>query len=249
MISIITVNYNDSSRLKATVESVIGQLNADYEFIVIDGASKDDSVNILNSYPDKINYWISEPDRGIFDAMNKGAAKASGEYCLFMNSGDIFASKTILSEVAPLLDADIVCGNAQLTNGQNRVWVAPDVISDRFWRQRCSLCHQAVFIKTEILKRNPYDASLKIVGDYKFLYYVTSILGCTYKHIDKIICQYGCDGISSNDALSDSEKIKVIDEFVRMGYIREDALVSKAKKMKVGSKRYVLASLILSILS
>ena len=99
ILSIITINYNNVLGLKRTLESVTGQSYSNFEYIVIDGGSTDGSKEHILKYSDKISYWISEPDRGIYHAMNKGIAKASGEYLLFMNSGDLFYNNFILNEV------------------------------------------------------------------------------------------------------------------------------------------------------
>ena len=98
-LSIITINYNNFEGLNRTLKSVINQNLKNFEYIVIDGGSTDGSKELIEKYADKISYWVSEPDRGIYHAMNKGIVKASGEYLLFMNSGDLFYNNFILNEV------------------------------------------------------------------------------------------------------------------------------------------------------
>lgn len=244
--SIITVNYNNAVDLERTICSVRNQSRKDYEYIVIDGGSTDGSVELIRKNIHDISYWVSERDNGIYDAMNKGIAVAKGDYCLFLNSGDTFFDDNVLEKVSCLLDKDIVCGNAMLTTGRNQPWTAPDVVDERFWRQRNSICHQSVFIRTSLLKNNPYDTSLKIVSDYKFFFYELAVEKRSYRHIDLTICNYGCDGVSANHEKSDSEKKKVIDEFVQNGYIEEDPLVKNAKRLKIGSRRYNIALWVLS---
>ena len=87
-LSIITVNLNNAAGLQKTIESVINQTFTDYEFIIIDGGSTDSSLEIIKQYANKITYWVSEPDNGIYNGMNKGIGQADGEYCFFLNSGD-----------------------------------------------------------------------------------------------------------------------------------------------------------------
>lgn len=244
--SVITVNFNNSGDLSRTIDSVKGQTFNDFEYVIIDGGSTDDSLDVIRKNQDSIDYWVSERDKGIYDGMNKGIAAAKGDYCIFLNSGDTFFSESTLQEVAPLLSADIVCGNAKLTNGQDYLWTAPDSVDEVFWRQRNSVCHQSLFIRTVLLKEHPYDSSLKIVADYKAMFYETVVNGSSYKHIDVTICNYGCDGVSSDHVKSDMEKQLVIDDFVRAGYIQEDRLVACAKRLKVGSRRYKLAFWLLS---
>ena len=244
--SIITVNYNNATELARTVLSVRSQSCKDYEYIVIDGGSTDGSVEVIRSNESAIDHWVSERDKGIYDGMNKGIAAANGEYCLFLNSGDSFYNDYVLEQASGLLDRDFVCGNAMLTEGRNQLWIAPDVVDEQFWRQRNSICHQAVFIRTALLKSNPYDTSLKIVSDYKFAFFELAIKNRLYRHIDMTICNYGCNGVSANHEKSDEEKKGVIDDFVRLGYIEEDPLVKNAKRLKIGSRRYNLDLWLLS---
>src|ERR1044072_8154433 len=97
-VSVITINFNDGKGLERTIHSVLSQTRPAFEFIVIDGGSKDESLEVINRHRDKITHWISEKDSGIYDAQNKGIAKASGEYLLFMNSGDCFYDDTVLKK-------------------------------------------------------------------------------------------------------------------------------------------------------
>lgn len=99
IISIITINYNNKVGLKKTIESVIQQDFNSFEFIVIDGGSTDGSYDVIQEYRNYIDYWVSEPDKGIYNAMNKGITIARGEYCNFMNSGDFFYDKNVLSSI------------------------------------------------------------------------------------------------------------------------------------------------------
>ena len=96
-ISVITINYNNGVGLRSTIDSVVGQKCNDFEYIVIDGGSTDSSLNVIKEYSHKIDYWVSEPDGGIYNAMNKGVAHAHGDYCVFLNSGDCFYSDVVLN--------------------------------------------------------------------------------------------------------------------------------------------------------
>ena len=109
--SIITVNFNNRDGLRKTIESVIHQTCRDYEYIVIDGGSTDGSVDVLKEYDKNIDYWVSEPDKGIYNAMNKGITQAHGEYLNFMNSGDCFYDKNVLENLCEKgLSSDIIVG-------------------------------------------------------------------------------------------------------------------------------------------
>lgn len=103
LISIITINYNNAEGLRRTIQSVVSQAcRADFEYIVIDGASTDGSRDILDQYSDQIDVLISEPDSGIYNAMNKGVKNSSGTYCLFLNSGDWLHDQTVIKDVLKL---------------------------------------------------------------------------------------------------------------------------------------------------
>ena len=107
--SIITINYNNAEGLRRTIKSVVSQTFVDYEYVIIDGGSTDGSVDVIKEYENKISYWVSEKDGGIYNAMNKGVKVAHGEYLIFMNSGDIFYSDSVLSDVRHhIQDEDIL---------------------------------------------------------------------------------------------------------------------------------------------
>lgn len=117
-LSIITVNRNNTEGLRKTIESVVSQTYTDFEYIIIDGASTDGSVDIIKEYADRITYWVSEPDNGIYNAMNKGILKAKGEYLQFLNSGDWLVDEGVLQTMIKYTDdVDILIGNIYLING------------------------------------------------------------------------------------------------------------------------------------
>jgi len=194
MITIITINYNNKEGLENTIKSVITQKNSDYEYIIIDGGSTDGSVEVIKQYEDKITYWVSEPDNGIYNAMNKGVAQAQGEYLNFMNSGDCFYNKNVLAQIQPFLDKDIVSGKNYYENGIHGFTKKEISLLDLF---KGTLPHQATFIKKELLETYPFDETLKIVSDWKF--FIESLIfgNATFKNIDTIVCLYDGNGISA----------------------------------------------------
>lgn len=117
-LSIITINYDNKEGLLKTILSVVNQINHDYEYIIIDGGSNDGSVDIIKDYADKIDYWVSSKDKGIYNAMNKGIDVAKGEYCIFMNSGDTFYDSNTLKLCIPCLDGtDVLAGDVSWIQG------------------------------------------------------------------------------------------------------------------------------------
>ena len=210
-LSVITINYNNCDGLRKTIESVVNQTCKDFEYIIIDGGSTDGSVDVIKEYTDRIDYWVSEPDKGIYSAMNKGIDVAKGEYCIFMNSGDLFYSSYVLADIAPTLAGkDIIVGCEFLSDG--RIFAAPKRISLSYLYFE-TLRHQSSIIKTTLLKEYKYDEKYKIVSDYKF-WLQTLILGnCTYKAVKNIIAIYDTTGVSFvNDALLKKERISAQNE-------------------------------------
>ena len=220
-LTVITINYNNLVGLKRTFESVFNQTNKDFEYIVIDGASKDGSTDEMAAHKDKITYSLSEPDKGVYDAMNKGIKAATGDYCIFMNSGDCFFTDDVVEKVLPLLDGtDIVYGNTHYTDGKIRYSKdEPDLFS--FFYVSC-WCHQSTFIKTELLKKYLYDDSLRIVADWKFLLQTVIKDNCTYKAIDQNVSLYDATGISStNKELYEKERAIVLKEMFTDRYVED----------------------------
>ncbi len=198
--SIITINYNNCDGLRKTIESVISQSYKDYEFIVIDGSSTDGSRDIIEHYSGNIDYWVSEPDNGIFNAMNKGIRQAKGEYLNFMNSGDTFYNSETLAKANELIDdSDFYIGkdyNVNPETGEDFVTILPSRISMAMffvW----TLPHQSSFIKRTLFMNSLYDENLRISSDWKFFMEKIVYEGCSFKLLDIVICNREQDGISN----------------------------------------------------
>ena len=221
-LSVITINYNNSDGLRKTIESVINQTYKDFEYILVDGGSTDGSVDVIKEYADKIDYWVSEPDKGIYNAMNKGIDVAKGEYCIFMNSGDTFCNTETVKTVFEIgADKDIICGNTMMPNRQ----VPPMEITFNTMYSG-TICHQCAFIRTNLMRKYKYDESLKIVADRKFFLQALIYDNCSYSAIDVDVVNYDINGLSSNNrAFSDYEYAQVLEELIperiRMDYGRQ----------------------------
>ena len=171
-LSIITINYNNCEGLQKTIKSVVSQSFRDFEWIVIDGGSTDGSKELIEEHAESMAYHVSEPDRGIYHAMNKGIIQAKGEYCLFLNSGDYLLNDNVLQEVFLLHHhKDILIGWIERYKNGKRILdkgFDTDEITIRHLL-RNSLPHQATFIKKELFDcYGLYDETLKIVSDWKF---------------------------------------------------------------------------------
>jgi glycosyltransferase involved in cell wall biosynthesis len=210
--SVITINYNNVEGLRKTIASVVGQTCNDYEYIVIDGGSTDGSVDVIKEYSHKINYWVSESDAGIYNAMNKGVAEAHGEYCIFMNSGDCFYAQTVLESVnATNHTEDIVVGKVVVDRQDHIISPPPKDELTMYHLYSGSIPHQGSFIRTKLLRKYPYDESLKISSDWKFFVQTLILDNCTICYLDEFVARYDTDGLSSsNPKLMRQEKEAVM---------------------------------------
>ncbi|WCT12804.1 glycosyltransferase family 2 protein [Mucilaginibacter jinjuensis] len=172
-LSIITIVYNNVRDIERTLKSIISQTYTNIEYIVIDGASTDGTLEILHQYKQHINKLITEPDKGIYDAMNKGLALATGDYVLFMNSGDeIYSPETVANVFASSPDADIYYGETEMINdaGESlgrRRHQAPEQFTWRKFKYGMSISHQAICIKRSLVE--PYDSKYDLSADIDWI--------------------------------------------------------------------------------
>lgn len=197
--SIITVNFNNRDGLLRTIQSVIAQTFRDFEFIVIDGGSTDGSVDVLKEYDSHINHWVSEPDGGIYQGMNKGIRKAVGEYLNFMNSGDCFYDDHVLQKVTDYgYDVDIITGRDYHYSEEKQMGhasIQPTRMSMiTFFTS--TLDHQSSFIRRELFKDSPYREDLRLVSDWVFFLEKVVIENKKVQFIPDIICYREVGGIT-----------------------------------------------------
>ena len=211
-ISVITINYNNRDGLRKTIESVVNQTWHGFEYIIIDGGSTDGSIDVIKQYSDRIDYWVSEPDKGIYNAMNKGIDVAKGEYCIFLNSGDYFLNKSVLQECSAYLgEVDIVSGCVKLSSGD--VWPVHKSITLNLFYEGHSLNHPASFIKRYLLQKYHYDERLRIVADWKFFIQTLIIDNSGLLSMDVIVAVFDTNGISSSNFLQiKRERAMVLEE-------------------------------------
>lgn len=214
LFSIITINYNNDEGLRQTIDSVVSQNYHDYEYLIIDGGSTDESINIIRSFSDKIDYWVSEKDRGIYHAMNKGVAQAHGEYCIFMNSGDCFYNNSVLELVdESKIREDVVVGKVVINDKNNLISPPPPSGELTMYHLYSgSIPHQGSFIRTNLLRKYPYDENLRISSDWKFFVQALIIDNCSIRYINQYVARYDLDGVSaSNPDLMRKEKELVLE--------------------------------------
>lgn len=196
-LSIITVNLNNRDGLQRTIDSVVSQTFTDYEWIVIDGGSTDGSRMLIEQYSDNFAYWCSEPDKGIYNAMNKGIANATGDWFLFLNSGDWLFNKDVLGKIFNIQwNCDVIYGNMLLVkNGVNEPHTYPDNIVFSYFYDH-TICHQATFYKGEVLKNKRYNEDFKIAADW-LMQMELILLNKKFSHINEFITCFDGNGIGS----------------------------------------------------
>ena len=232
-LSIVTINYNNRAGLKKTIESVLQQKFNDLEYIIIDGGSTDGSKELIELNCDKIAYYVSESDNGIYHAMNKGITAATGDYVLFLNSGDWFFNQDILLNfMKDLGDYDLIYGNKINYFSDDKIIVekSPTVIDLYVLSFTYSLPHQATIIKRKLFSEiGLYDENLKIVSDWKFVLLALFKHNYTYLHKDIDLIYYDMAGISSTEKYNDlqiMERKSVIDaHFTNIKHMDKESLL------------------------
>lgn len=220
-LSVITINRNNASGLIKTIESVMSQTYHGFEYIIVDGASSDGSILAIERFSsndvivaregvDNLHFsqekwgnllWLSEPDSGIYNAMNKAIELAEGEYLLFLNSGDFLVDQCSLSRVfCNKHNADLLCARCNVSEEGRVVWTSPLVPQQVTlgWLHWNGLMHQSTFIKRDLFKRvGLYDESFKWLADIQFWYKAILYFDATTEPVDVVLSDYNHEGTSS----------------------------------------------------
>lgn len=206
-ISIITVCYNSQSFISAAIESVISQDYYDLEYIIIDGGSTDDTISIIQSYGNKIDHFVSEPDMGIYDAMNKGLTLATGKFIGFLNSDDFYPTTSIISDVVDSfqknLDVDMVFGNVAFVHPKNTRRLIRLYSSFHFktWKMRFGFmpAHPATFVRRATYEKvGFYTLGYKIAADFEWFVRAFLVYNSTFLKLNKIFVYMREGGVSTS---------------------------------------------------
>ena len=218
LFSIITVVYNDPVNLQKTITNVAEQEYPNVQFIVIDGGSTDNTLDVIGKNHETITTWKSEKDSGIYDAMNKGLSFAKGDYINFLNAGDTFLNPLVLKRVAEEINsthAEIIYGQAlhkSKVEG-NVSFVKGKTITPSTLFRNVPFCHQALFVKKELFQEiGTYDTAYRIVADYEWMirYYNTRKNTDQMHFMRKVLVEYDTDGFSfKNITQAVHEKFKI----------------------------------------
>lgn len=237
-ISIITVSYNSAATIRDTIESVLSQSYNDIEYIVVDGASKDSTLAIVNDYSDKIAKIVSEPDKGIYDAMNKGIALATGDVIGILNSDDFFETSDVIDSVvkafasspeSQLVFGDIVFVNADDLNTVTRFYSAGHF---RPWKLRFGWMppHPATFVRAEAYKIiGPYSVEYKISADYEMFVRLLLVHAFKFSRLEKVLVRMRAGGVSTSGVRSSLHLNKEIVQACRRNGVYTNILMVLSK--------------------
>ncbi len=238
-ITVITVCYNAQDTLEQTIKSVINQSYQNIEYIIIDGGSKDDSLDIIRKYSNSITKWISEPDEGIYDAMNKGIVAATGDYIIFMNSGDHFFDNAVIEKVffIPNISSyDVIYGNSvEIGKDGSSYFKYADPNPRNILKVSTTYRHGASFVKSSVHKKKLFDLSKKELIDFALDYnciYSMYQDGFSFKKVDEIIIDYEVEGASS-------DLLKSIEYNYLIQHNRTNKLMLSLRKVKSRFRNFI----------
>ena len=201
-VTVVTAVLNDAGHIEQTILSVISQTDIEIEYIIVDGGSKDGTLELIGKYKDKISLLISESDRGVYDAMNKGIKYSTGDFVYFLNSGDVLLNPSILSKIKleELKERNaIIYGNVVVAYGNIEALEKPrPFFNSKMKFKGIGICHQSMFFPGELIRNEKYDLSYKIAADYDLVYRLWR-KGTEFLYKDITIAKYDWGkGISSN---------------------------------------------------
>lgn len=256
-ITVITVCYNTVETIEETILSVINQTYENIEYVIIDGGSMDGTVDVIKKYSDRISYWISEPDMGIYDAMNKGIKAATGDYINFMNAGDSFYENSVLESVACSIDrkAVIVYGQLMKIFNRFRFISVPKAINLEDMRGDTRLPHQAMFARTDYQKAHPFDTSYRSAADFKFYFNAYFTDKCKFQFLPFLIANYDSETGMSKDShigivesmrvqgreINEIQKKRLIQKYKIINFLKEylpEFIITEIRKRKFSNAGY-----------
>lgn len=203
-ITVVTVCYNAVKEIERTMQSVLNQTYPNIEYIIIDGASTDGTVDVIKKYADRLAYWVSEPDKGIYDAMNKGIKHATGEWLYFIGAGDVLHENFVFDKaVAHFTMMDTVYYGDVIFNQINKKYWG------KFNRIKLgigNICHQCIFYPRSVYTKYKYETKYRIFADYV---YNINLYGLyKFNYIDVVIANYDTVGVSYTSKDSEFSNVK-----------------------------------------
>jgi glycosyltransferase involved in cell wall biosynthesis len=230
LVTIVTVTYNAEALLEETILSVLNQSFPHIEYIIVDGGSADGTVEIIQKYEAQIAFWVSEPDEGIYDAMNKAVSRATGKWINFMNAGDTFCSHQTLWDLFlhDVDDCDVIYGDRYYVKQHTKRLQKAKPIETIL--ERMPFGHQAAFLRTSLMKQRLYNTTYRFAADYD-LFVRLYREHRTFKHIDLPVCNFLAGGQSESGIRPYLEVLKILfDNTSDPEIIRQNAYLASFKK-------------------
>ena len=233
-ISIITVVYNAAATIEQTILSVVKQDYSNIEYIIVDGGSTDGTLDIVKKYEKKIALWLSEPDHGIYDAMNKGLTHATGDYIYYLGADDCLLAPTSISQVVSFLqdnpEVDVLCASVMMVDSVYRIEkVYSSNFSEADVLSGYNTPHQGMFVRREILQKYRFDTSYHIAADYKNFLKFYLDQNIALKQTAMIVAYYANDGVSGNG--TDAQRMEDVRALQENG-VNVTAYYAKKKQEK-----------------
>ncbi len=216
-LSVITVSYNAAATIEQAILSVVGQTYPHIEYIIIDGESTDGTVDIILKYEDQIAYWVSEPDQGIYDAMNKGIQRATGDYIYFLGADDCLLQTGTIEQIVPLLkeQVDILSAGVYLVDEELALERYMDGVfaKNRENFNGLMIPHQGMFVRNKVLQENLFDVTYTIAADYDFFLKCYLNKDIVIMFYDFPVAYYSSGGLSGHSAVSCDEYITIMQKY------------------------------------
>nr|WP_240153940.1 glycosyltransferase family 2 protein [Stutzerimonas stutzeri] len=241
LITVVTVVFNGVEYLENTIKSVIEQTYYNLEYIIVDGGSTDGTLDILRKYEGAIDYWVSEPDKGIYDAMNKSIDLGSGQWINFMNAGDYFFDSEVLCKVfkepAAFDGIDVVYGDHEVRYPNKTKIVKAGRVED-LWKAS-QFCHQSAIVNLKYHKKNKFNLQRKIAADFEF-FYASKRSGILMSYVPYVLSRVSSGGVSDSKRLdSIRERFDCLDNSLL--YAPYYIFLMSLEFLKLVVKKYVKA--------
>ena len=241
LVTVVTVSYNAVEDIERTIQSVTEQTYSNIEYIIIDGDSKDGTVDIIKKYEEKISHWISEPDDGIYYAMNKAIEVINGEWVNFMNAGDTFIDNNVIKNIVSqtITNSDIYYGSRYIQNGKNKNLDNTAPLDSFYYNMPFG--HQATFIKKAILKKYQFDQSYQLSSDYDFFIkcYQDKYI---FQNLEFPVCVFQAGGLSTTMRLkSVLETLKILNDHTDAETVKNSMFFSRTLKNIIIEETHMFA--------
>ncbi len=232
--TVITVTYNAENTIEGTINSVINQTYKNLEYIIIDGKSNDNSTTIIQKYSNKIKYWESIPDNGIYDAMNKGILKSEGDFICFMNAGDVFANKDVLtniSKIENIKNLKLLYGDT-IVKERSKVYCAKDIKKIKFGT---IACHQSMVFNNDLFSIKLFNSNLRFAADYDFFYYTLINYPIKVLYLNYPISIVTTDGFSAINSIDTYKEFRQVAQKYNKSIIIKYYFIIKIFERKIVS--------------